>query len=146
MMVMVNTSKSGLKFRYWMEMLADTLQQENKHLSGGPAFCHVDGNMFRSYEMNEVQHGLSEELAERRPDLFLGRTDVASAYGISRSFRRGANSRATEEGVKKEVRDLINWWSTFENKKGKRPNMSMTQHYLEIKLILKRILVYSKAL
>ena len=145
-MVMVNVSKSGLKFREWMECLVGILVKEGKEHGAGPAFCHSDGTMYMSHEMNEALHSLLEELCEIRPDLFLGRTDLASAYGISRSFRRGANSRATEEGVKKDIRNLINRWSTFENKKGKRPNMTMTQHYLEIKLILKRILVYSKSL
>lgn len=145
-MVMINQSKSGLKFRMWLERLAELLVSEGKQDVAGPAFCQQNREMIMSYQMNEVLHNLLEELAEVRPDLFLGRTDIASAYGVSRSFRRGANSRATEEGVHKDVRNLINRWSTFEQKKGQRPHMSMTQHYLEIRLILKRILGYSKAL
>ena len=145
-MVMVNKSKSGLRFRDWMEKLASILIQEGKQYVAGPAFCHQNGTMVMSYQMNEVLHELLEELSAVRPDLFLGRTDMASAYGVSRSFRRGANSRAIEEGVSKDLRNLINRWSAFERKKGQRPHMSMTQHYLEIKLILKRVLEYSKAL
>ena len=145
-MVMVNVSKSGLKFREWMERLAALLKAEGREEVAGPAFCHKNGDMIMSYQMNEILHAVIEELAVLRPDLFLNRTDVASAYGISRSFRRGANSRATEEGVKKEYRDLINRWSSFELKKGKRPHLSMTQHYLEIRLVARRILVYSKSL
>ena len=145
-MVMVNKSRSGLEFWLWMEQLASLLSKEEKHESAGPAFCNPDGTMLMSYQMNESLHSLLSELATVRPDLFLGRTDVSTAYGVSRLFRRGANSRATEEGVPKDVRNLINRWSTFESRKGKRPNMSMTQHYLEIKMILKRILPYSKSL
>lgn len=67
-------------------------------------------------------------------------------YGINRSFRRGANTRVAEEGVDKEVRDLINRCSSFEARKGQRPSLSMAHHYLEMRMILKRTLEYSKAL
>lgn len=145
-MVMVNESSSGLRFRLWMERLAYVLKREGKNKVAGPAFCHEDGSMIMSYEMNEALLFWLEKLKFEKPRSFPEGADLGALYGVNRSFRRGANSRATEQGVGKDLRDLINRWSTFESKKGQRPNMSMAQHYLEIKLVIKRTLKYSKAL
>ncbi len=147
-MVMVNTSKSGLQFRLWVERLALVLKVEKRDTEVGPAFCDLQGEMITSASLNEHLNELCVRGSDDRPDLFptlIGPTGKR-CYGVSRSFRRGANSRATEEGVKKEERDLINRWRSFESTKGQRPNMSMSQHYLEVRMVLKRLLLYSKSL
>ena len=147
-MVMVNKAKSGLEFRLWVERLALVLKSEGRDVEVGPAFCDEKGEMISSAVFNEHLNELCVRANDDRPDLFptlIGPTGKR-CYGVSRSFRRGANSRATEEGVKKEERDLINRWRSFEYAKGQRPNMSMSQHYLEVRMVLKRLLLYSKAL
>ena len=63
-MVMVNVSSSGLKFREWLEALAKTLHKEGKGEHPGPAFCHCDGSMMMSHEMNDALHRLLKELAD----------------------------------------------------------------------------------
>ena len=146
MMTMVNESKSGLKFRFWLERLAFILIKEGKHLSAGPAFCNEDGTMITSGDFNQIFTELMQRLQDVKPELFGEGLDVRRTYGVARSFRRGANSRAKEEGVSEELRNYINRWSSVEAKRGQRPSMSMAQHYLETRLILKRTLVYSKAL
>ena len=146
MMVMVNEGKSGLKFRLWLERLVFVLTREGKQNLAGPAFCHEDGSMIMSHEMNDGFVALIQKLSFDKPHLFGAGIDLDRHYGISRSLRRGANSRAQEEGVSIDLRKFINRWSSYEAKKGRRPNMSMAEHYLETRLILKRTLVYSKAL
>jgi hypothetical protein len=42
--------------------------------------------------------------------------------------------------------DMVNRWRKFERSGGSKPRMSMREHYLEIKLVLKRNLAYLKAL
>ena len=147
-MVMVNESKSGLNFRLWIERLVLVLRAEGKDKEVGPAFSNEKGDMITSGQMNDHFQELCLQAHEDRNDLFPTLTGPTGAhcYGVSRSFRRGANTRATEEGVKKEDRDLINRWSSYENKRGQKPNFGMSQHYLEIRLVLKRLLVYSKSL
>ena len=146
MMTMINISGSGLKFRLWMERLAYVLTIEGKDRVAGPAFCYVDGSMIESRTMNGWFLALMERLKFDREELFEGTMDIERDYGISRSFRRGANTRAKEEGVDKELRDYINRWSTEEARRGAKPSQSMAQHYVEAKLIIKRTLVYSRAL
>ena len=144
--IICNESKSGLRFRMWMERLAWLLTKEGKEKIAGPAFCKEDGNMVRSYELDLEFHKSLKIIQLERPDLIPIETDVTIMYGVFRSLRRGSLSRATEEGLKGTDLDMINRWRKFEGNRGGKPHMSMREHYLEIKLILKRILAYSKAL
>ena len=144
--VMVNESNSGIKFRLWLERLAVLLVAERKEHIAGPAFCHLDGSMIRSHQMNSEFLRALKVVQLERPDLLPAKADVENLYGTFRSMRRGSNTRATEEEVKAPVIELVNRWRKFENKQGDRPNMSMREHYLEIKLIMKRNLSYSRAL
>ena len=81
-----------------------------------------------------------------RPDLLPDGVDIEASYGTFRSLRRGSLTRATEEGISGPDLDMVNQWRKFEKSGGAHPHMSMREHYLEVKLVLKRMLTYSKAL
>jgi hypothetical protein len=144
--VVTNTSKSGLRFRLWLERLVWLLVKENKDKLAGPAFCHEDGTMLRSFELDREFHNSLRIVQLERPDLIPDEIDVTKSYGTFRSLRRGSLTKATEEGIAGPDLELINRWRKFENSKGGSPHMSMREHYLEIKLVLKWMLAYSKAL
>jgi hypothetical protein len=144
--VITNISKSGFKFRLWLERLAWVLTKERKELITGPAFCREDGNMIRSFEMNFEFHKALKIVQLERPDLIPIDLDVTDTYGTYRSLRRGSHTKATEEGIDGPDLELINRWRMFETSQGGNPHMSMRQHYLEIRLVLKRTLAYSKVL
>jgi hypothetical protein len=144
--VMTNKSKSGLCFRLWMERLVWLLKKEKKDNVAGPAFCHRDGSMFRSHELDRELHKSLKIVQLERPDLLPEGIDIEKLYGTFRSCRRGSLTRATEEGIEGPDLDLINRWRKWESNRGGSPHMSMREHYLEIKLVLKRMLSYSKAL
>lgn len=144
--VIVNITASGLNVRLWLERLVWLLRKEGKEREAGPAFCNPDGSMIRSYELNGELHSALHQVQISRPDLIPKGTDIEGNYGTFRSFRRGSLSRATEAGIKGPDLDLINRWRKFEYSAGSRPHMSMKEHYLEIKLVLGRMLNYSKAL
>ena len=82
----------------------------------------------------------------KRPDLIPAGVNIEESYGTFRSLRRGSLTCATEEGVEGPELDLINRWRKFENSGGSKPHLSMREHYLEVKLVLKHTLTYSKAL
>ena len=144
--LVVNVTKSGIRVRRWIERLAWLIQHEKKHTQAGPAFYNEDGNMIRAYQLNGEFHQILHSVQLDRPDLLPEGTDIEGSYGTFRSFRRGSLTRATEEGVVGPDLDVINRWRKFESSQGSRPHMSMREHYLEIRLVLKRMLVYSKAL
>jgi hypothetical protein len=144
--VVTNISKSGLRFRLWLERLAWLLIQEKKDKLAGPAFCHEDGTMLRSFELDREFHNSLRIVQLERPDLIPDKIDVSKSYGTFRSLRRGSLTKAMEEGIEGQDLELINRWRKFENSKGGSPHMSMREHYLEIKLVLKQMLAYFKAL
>ena len=141
-----NKTKSGINVRLWMERLVWLLVKEGRQNSAGPAFCNEDGTMMRAYQFNGEFHLALREVQIQRPDLLPEGTDIEGSYGTFRSLRRGSLTRATEQGIDGPDLDMVNRWRKFEDSKGSRPHMSMREHYLEIKLVLKRALVYSKAL
>ena len=102
--------------------------------------------MLRSYELDWEFHKALKVVQIERPDLIPEETEVSTVYGTYRSCRRGSLTRATEAGIGAPILDLINRWNKFEKNRGGKPNMSMREHYLEIRLILKRIRSYSQAL
>lgn len=144
--VLCNVSASGLKFRLWVERLVWLLIKEGKELDAGPAFCKEDGSMIRSYELDAKFHDILKVIQSERNDLIPEGIDVQAVYGTYRSCRRGSLTRATEQGVKGTDLDMVNRWRKFESSGGSKPRLSMREHYLEIKLVLKRNLAYSKAL
>ena len=102
--------------------------------------------MIRAYQLNGEFHNMLRRVQTRRSDLLPEGIDIEGRYGTFRSLRRGSLTRATEEGIRGPDLELINRWRKFEDSAGSRPHMSMREHYLEVKLVLKRTLAYSKAL
>jgi hypothetical protein len=144
--VVTNILKSGLRFRLWLERLAWLLIKEKKDKLGGPAFCHEDGTMLRSFELDREFHNSLRIVQLERPDLISDEIDISKSYGTFRSLRRGSLTKATEEGIEGLDLELINRLRKFENSKGGSPHMSMREHYLEIKFVLKWMSAYAKAL
>ena len=71
-------------------------------------------------------------------------TDVNKVFAIYRSLRRGSQTRATEAGVDDRTIDMINMWRENENRK--MGAMPMRDHYLDMQLVLEKLLQYSRAL
>ena len=67
-------------------------------------------------------------------------------FNIRRSFRRGSQTTAREEGVKSSEIDLVNRWRSVESRGGRFGGGSMRDHYTDIRLLRKRLLAYSEAL
>ena len=54
-----------------------------------------------------------------------------SRYGISRSYRKAADTRARRAGILKDEVEAMCRWRTFEEAKGKRPREQMADHYAD---------------
>ena len=70
--------------------------------------------------------------------------DISKSFAIFRSLRRGSQTRATEAGVDERTIDLINRWR--KNERRRMTAMPMRDHYLDMKLVLKKLLKYSRGL
>ena len=55
------------------------------------------------------------EIQEERPDLISADMNVLEDFGLARSARRGATTRAKEAGVDKDDIDWMNRWNIGED-------------------------------
>ena len=65
-------------------------------------------------------------------------------FAIYRSLRRGSQTRATEAGVDDRTIYMIHRWRGNENRK--MGAMPMRDHYLDMQLVLEKLLKYFRAL
>lgn len=142
----VEKTASGIDIRKWIERMLLWYGPDRK----GYVFRDGVGNRVSAGHyaqsilgvIREIQQsGLKEEL-----DLVEGDCDVFEEFGMSRSFRRGSDSRALAAGVPPATVDLINRWRTTERAKGRNAQLKMNEHYSDVRLLLELYLPYSRAL
>lgn len=72
--------------------------------------------------------------------------NVFDEYGVSRSFRRGSDAHALNQGVSIIDIEINNRWRSIDNAGGKAPRLRMVHHYSDLKQLLKSRLRYSEPL
>ena len=72
--------------------------------------------------------------------------DIDSRFNVYRSFRRGATTRAKEQGVDEPTIEMNNRWRKWQNKQGSLPNLPMSQLYVEISQAITSKLCFSRSL
>ena len=87
-----------------------------------------------------------DQIQRERPDLIDPLVDVGEEYGLSRSYRRGSDSRALSERIPTDVVNLNNRWRKVEMAKGKMPIFQMSEHYADVQLLLPMFLLYSRSM
>lgn len=137
-------TKSGLKVKVWIGRLLEVHQRDRRF--NGPAFCDVLGQVASSplYEREILER--FQMIQERHPEIISRDVQVLEEYGLSRSFRRGATSEARARGVDPDDIDLTNRWRNFESARGRRPRMSMRDHYSDIRLLIPALVRFSQSL
>jgi hypothetical protein len=145
-MVLANETKSGLKIRKWVDLLTGLLKAEGKDSEVGPAICNKDGYMMERWTLNGELHSALTKVQEEGDGLIPSSMVVDERYNIYRSFRRGATTRAKEQGVDEPTIEMNNRWRKWQNKQGSLPNLPMTQLYVEISQALASKLRFSASL
>ncbi len=140
------TEGSGIPVRKWLERLAALLLREEKHEEVGPAFCDVSGYSYSRWKLNEELHHQLSELRSRRPELIAEDVDIPERFGIHRSFRRGATTRAQQANVPHNIIEMNNRWRKSQRRSGGLPNLPMAVLYTEIQQSLDIRLKFSRAL
>lgn len=120
-------SMSGLKTRWWLEKLLKVAQSEGR--TQGPAFATPQGRLIPSSEFDALFRQYLSEI-QASTDLIDDKDVVEEKFGISRTPRRTAVSRAKRAGFREEV-DEMNRWRTVENSKGRKAKVSMQMLYAE---------------
>ena len=146
LIVLVNITSSGLEIRKWVDLLTGLLKAEGKGLETGPALCNKDGYMLEKGRLNGEFHAALVKVQSTSPGLISNDIEIDDRFNVYRSFRRGATTRAKEQGVDEPTIEMNNRWRKWQNKQGGMPNLPMTQLYVEISQVLTSKLRFSKSL
>jgi hypothetical protein len=141
-----NETKTGIEVRWWLEGVVEILKAENN--PGCPAFCDSDGYQLREKDLEEIFHPVLEELINE------GGGNKWWAKGVSvreycrcyRSFRRGAENTAINNGVKDDTIEFVNRWRSYEKNKGKQPGFRMMLHYASGAATRRKQLAFSESI
>ena len=144
MLLMASTTVCGLKPRLWLERLVFT--REAKGLFKGPALCNERGELLSPSLVESSILDCLSEIQESDPETIGSDVQIGEVYGIFRSYRRGATTRAREANVSESDIDLINRWRKVERARGSRPGMAIRDHYLEVVQMISSKLRFSSAL
>lgn len=143
---LVETTSSGLKIRVWLERLFDWYGPNRN----GYAFRDENGRKIKTghYAPDILQHlkNIQDSGKPEHKGLIGADVDVFEEFGLSRSFRRGSDSRAIEMGLDVLTIELINRWRSTEKSKGKAASFRMIHRYADVRLILGRYLLYSESM
>jgi len=138
------TTDSGIQVRVWLQRLTEVWREAGR--SHGPAFGTRHGEVLESSFIEEKIVDLLYELREANPGLLPAEMDFGEEFGVSRSFRRGATSTARVRKLPEEVINLTNRWRKFEHAKGRRPRLTMQDHYSDIRILIPELVAFSQAL
>ena len=86
------------------------------------------------------------QVQDSRPDLLGAGVDIEDQYGISRSFRRGATSRAADLALSDKIVNANNRWRSVDEAGSKKPSMTIRDHYTDIRLTINLQLQFSLAM
>jgi len=141
----VAETSSGLKPMLWADRLVDEL--ETYGIRDGWAYQTESGEQMKMSDFEEDVYSLLEEI---QADVGLGLIpqgiEIREAYGLARSFRRGATTRAENKGVDGPLIDYFNRWK--ESKDGSEPYFQgdMRTHYADQRQMVEKFLKFSAPL
>ena len=135
----VTETNSGILPGLWVKRLIDCL--EDLGIESGWLFQKENGDprKMNSFADDFFAHLLT--IREEDPTLFEPDMDLLNDYGLGRSCRRGATTRATNANVKETDIDWINRWNTQQVISG-----PMRVVYAEQKQMMETFLRFSRAL
>ena len=144
-LVLANETNGGLKVRKWVDRFTALLKLEDRGSSTGPAICDEAGMVIARSVINDELHSVLS-LLQTTTQVIPADIIVTEKFNIHRSFRRGATTRAKEQGVDEPTIELNNRWRKVQNCQGGLPNLPMSQLYVEITQALTSKLRFSKSL
>ena len=127
LVIVCSTSSSGIQARWWLEKLIEVREKEG--FSHGPAFGKADGSLVSSFDMNALLRHYLLEVQKEDGNLIAPDDDVIVNYSFDRTWRKSAEDRARIVGLGGTVDDAMNRWKKFDRAQGRKPSLSMRDHY-----------------
>jgi len=138
-------TNSGLAIKPWVDRMLAFYEQRG--IRSGRVFRNqTTGSPAKQGEYEFPILSRLVEIQERGDGVIPITDDVFEAYGVRRSFRRGATSQARVVGVPQDVIEENNRWSAAEKGKGRATSSGMLMHYTDIRLAIGIVVKFSSAL
>jgi hypothetical protein len=118
---------------------------EEQGQTRGFDFYNTDGTKPSGEDFNTAVRHYLKEIQETLPKLLDPEEDLMR-YGISRTYRKSAESRARLAGMKEEEVKVMNRWKTTEQAQGRRPRHAMIDHYSDAPALVSITWKYSYSL
>ena len=129
---LANETMSGLQPRWWLEKLVEIADFEGR--VGGPAFASPTGDLLRSADVDATFRAYLHRVQQTKGSIPKS-DDVDTMFGISRTPRRSATSRAKRAGYEKLAEEM-NRWRKVELAQNKRARHKMSALYSEAILMM----------
>ena len=145
LMPLVLKTKTGLEPATWVNRMVEWYEQ--KGIVRGWVFRNFKtGDAARSseYEWDIIME--LEKIQRDSPEIINEKICVSEEYGVSRSFRRGSDTHAQNQGVSITDIERNNRWRSEEHAGSKKVVLRMVHHYEEVSQMLKSLLRYSEPL
>jgi hypothetical protein len=138
-------TQSGLKPLLWANRLVETL--ESVGVVKGWAFQRSDGSPQHMSDFEEAIFDRLLQVQTDRPDLIDPGIDVLEAFGLARSFRRGATTHAQNQRVSEsDINWISRWGKQGDNEKSPYFQGNMRVRYSDKGQMAKTFLRFSQAL
>jgi len=137
-------TSSGIQVKLWLKRIVEI--KEKRFCTHGPLFGDGKGAILKAKVKEMGLMDRLQSIKDTQPGIIPSDVNVYEDFGISQSFRRRATSTARIRGVNDKYVKLINRWQSFEDAKGRRPTLSMQDHYSDIQILLPELLKFSLAL
>jgi hypothetical protein len=86
-----------------MERLAWLLKREGKVTVAGPAFCHLDGSMLRSYELDVEFHKALKVVQSEQADLIPPGTGINNLYVRLGHYEEGHSLELQKRELQEQI-------------------------------------------
>ncbi len=144
MMPVLCSTPRGLEPKKWIERVLS--EYRRRGVDSGFMFRNPDGSKIRNSSMSSRLYDRLESVQASQPRLISRDTDIREEYGVSRSFRRGGTSTATNNGAPPLVTELNGRWRKKEQSGASRPNITVREHYTDVRMVLDQLLEFSRFL
>jgi hypothetical protein len=129
---LANTSLSGLEPRWWLEKLVEVCASEGR--VRGPAFATTRGELIEMSDFDASFRLVLHEVQDQT-ELISKDDDVDSKYGINRTPRKTATSRAKRAGYDDKLDEMFRW-NKVEAAQNRRQRLGMSMLYSEAVLMM----------
>ena len=132
---------SGLRPLVWVNRLIDL--HGEKGITTGWAFRDEHGRQSKMSDFEDVIFDTLLDIQEECPGLIPDALNVLDAFGLARSFRRGATTRAENCGVDGTLIDYFNRWKESKSSDSPCFQGNMRIHYADQRQMAEKFLKFS---